>query len=297
MGKIKLLHVAPSLNKGGQEKQLFELVRRLDSQSYDIMVVSLSEGCFWTKEISRYARCVEIERKGRIELRRLSRLVSLIRDFRPDIIQCWSYSAIAYGISGALLASVPIKIITIRGKERCKSAVYLANNALYRLSDLVIYNSAEALMYEKRLYRLPERRAKVIYNGIDWTEFDPVIEDRSSVLGFPVPEGQSVIGTVASLTGRKNLKMFLEAAKEVLLKAAITDNVWQAMEDILRLSPIIREKVRDSQVQVVGALYDLDSGQVQWLGPHPDQTKQVGAKKGPAGKSGQKGKKPKKSED
>jgi carbonic anhydrase len=88
-----------------------------------------------------------------------------------------------------------------------------------------------------------------------------------------------------------------QAAKEVLLKAAITDNVWQAMEDILRLSPIIREKVRDSQVQVVGALYDLDSGQVQWLGPHPDQTKQVGAKKGPAGKSGQKGKKPKKSED
>lgn len=219
MGKIKLLHVAPSLNKGGQEKQLFELVRRLDSQSYDIMVVSLSEGCFWTKEISRYARCVEIERKGRIELRRLSRLVSLIRDFGPDIIQCWSYSAIAYGISGALLASVPIKIITIRGKERCKSAVYLANNALYRLSDLVIYNSAEALMYEKRLYRLPERRAKVIYNGIDWTEFDPVIEDRSRVLGFPVPEGRSVIGTVASLTGRKNLKMFLEAAKEVLARA------------------------------------------------------------------------------
>ena len=71
-----------------------------------------------------------------------------------------------------------------------------------------------------------------------------------------------------------------EAAKDVLLKAAITDNVWQAMEDMLRQSPIIREKVRDGQAQVVGALYDLDSGQVQWLGPHPDQEKLVGAKKG-----------------
>ena len=87
-----------------------------------------------------------------------------------------------------------------------------------------------------------------------------------------------------------------EAAKDVLLKAAITGNVWQAMEDMLRLSPIIREKVRDGQAQVVGALYDIDSGQVQWLGPHPDQEKLVGGKKG-AGKTGKKGKKSKKSEE
>jgi carbonic anhydrase len=83
----------------------------------------------------------------------------------------------------------------------------------------------------------------------------------------------------------------------VLLKAAITGNVWQAMEDMLRLSPLIREKVKDGQAQVVGALYDLDSGQVQWLGPHPDQEKLVGGKKGAAGKSGKKAKKSKKSED
>ena len=88
-----------------------------------------------------------------------------------------------------------------------------------------------------------------------------------------------------------------QAAKDVLLKAAITANVWQAMEDMLRLSPMIRERVKDGRVKVVGALYDLDSGQVQWLGPHPDQEKLVGAKKGAAGKSGKKGKKSKKSEN
>jgi carbonic anhydrase len=88
-----------------------------------------------------------------------------------------------------------------------------------------------------------------------------------------------------------------DAAKDVVLRAAITDNVWQAIDDTLRQSPIIREKIKDNQVQVAGALYDLDSGQVQWLGPHPDQAKLIGAKKGPAAKSGKKGKKPKKSEE
>jgi carbonic anhydrase len=71
-----------------------------------------------------------------------------------------------------------------------------------------------------------------------------------------------------------------EAARDVLLKAAITNNVWQAIDDMLRQSPLLREKVRDDQVKVVGAIYDIDSGQVEWLGPHPEQAKLVGGKKG-----------------
>jgi carbonic anhydrase len=85
-----------------------------------------------------------------------------------------------------------------------------------------------------------------------------------------------------------------EAARDVLLKAAITNNVWQAIDDMLRQSPLLREKVRDDQVKVVGALYDIDSGQVQWLGPHPEQARLVGAKKG-AGKGGNRGRKARKS--
>jgi carbonic anhydrase len=87
-----------------------------------------------------------------------------------------------------------------------------------------------------------------------------------------------------------------DAAKDVLLNAAIKDNVWQAIADMLQQSPIIRDKVRDGQVRVVGALYEIDSGKVQWLGPHPEQDKLLGGKKG-TGKTGKKGKKAKKSEE
>lgn len=87
-----------------------------------------------------------------------------------------------------------------------------------------------------------------------------------------------------------------DAAKDVLLNAAIKDNVWQAIADMLGQSPIIREKVKDGHARVVGALYEIDSGQVQWLGPHPEQDKLVGTKKG-ASKTGKKGKKAKKSEE
>jgi carbonic anhydrase len=84
-----------------------------------------------------------------------------------------------------------------------------------------------------------------------------------------------------------------EATRDVLLNAAITDNVWQAIADMLGQSPIIRDKVKEGQTRVVGALYDIDSGQVQWLGPHPEQDKLIGAKKG----AGKRGKRTRKSEE
>jgi carbonic anhydrase len=87
-----------------------------------------------------------------------------------------------------------------------------------------------------------------------------------------------------------------EATQDVLLNAASKENVWQSIADMLRQSPIIREKVKDGGVRVVGAIYEIDSGQVQWLGPHPEQDKLAGTKRG-AGKTGKKVRKSKKSEE
>jgi carbonic anhydrase len=56
-----------------------------------------------------------------------------------------------------------------------------------------------------------------------------------------------------------------------LVSRAITANVWQAIADILQQSTEIREKAAVGQVQVVGAIYDLEGGAVTWLGAHPSQ--------------------------
>jgi len=79
------------------------------------------------------------------------------------------------------------------------------------------------------------------------------------------------------------------AAAEALLAAAIRNNVFQAMEDVLRKSPMIKAKVKAGEVKLLGAVYELDTGKVEWLGPHPDQEKLLGGK-APV-KAGKKGKK------
>lgn len=56
-----------------------------------------------------------------------------------------------------------------------------------------------------------------------------------------------------------------------IVPAAVRANVWQSIEDLLRTSPETRELIEANKVQVVGAIYDLHTGKVEWMGPHPKQ--------------------------
>ncbi|WP_243310379.1 carbonic anhydrase [Fundidesulfovibrio agrisoli] len=56
-----------------------------------------------------------------------------------------------------------------------------------------------------------------------------------------------------------------------LTNKAIEANTWQSIEDLYKQSPIMREMVKAGKVKVVGAIYDVDSGKVNWLGEHPKQ--------------------------
>ena len=63
------------------------------------------------------------------------------------------------------------------------------------------------------------------------------------------------------------------ASGDDLLNKSIKANVWLTMENILRKSHEVREFVKNGKVLVVGGIYDLTTGQVAWLGQHPEQGK------------------------
>ena len=60
-------------------------------------------------------------------------------------------------------------------------------------------------------------------------------------------------------------------AGDELVNAVIEENVWQSIEDMLRHSGIVRELVQQGALKLKGAVYDIESGAVRWLGPHPRQ--------------------------
>ena len=56
-----------------------------------------------------------------------------------------------------------------------------------------------------------------------------------------------------------------------LIKAAVKANVWQSIEDLFKGSPAARQLAKSGSLKVVGAIYNIESGQVDMLGTHPDQ--------------------------
>jgi len=66
-----------------------------------------------------------------------------------------------------------------------------------------------------------------------------------------------------------------------LVPCAIEANVWRAVEEILTKSSIARHQIASGKLKVVGAIYDVKSGQVKWLGEHPKQSEWLKNGQGP----------------
>jgi carbonic anhydrase len=58
-----------------------------------------------------------------------------------------------------------------------------------------------------------------------------------------------------------------DAHGDAVVPFAIEENVWQAVEDLFTRSPAVRALVAIGKVQVVGAIYDVGTGKVDWLNP------------------------------
>ncbi len=53
-----------------------------------------------------------------------------------------------------------------------------------------------------------------------------------------------------------------------IIPYAIEENVWRGIEDLFTASPASREIVKSGKVKVVGAIYDVGTGIVNWLPEH-----------------------------
>lgn len=68
-----------------------------------------------------------------------------------------------------------------------------------------------------------------------------------------------------------------EATDAEVAAAAVRENVWQSIFDLIRFSDPVRAQLRDGKLTIVGAVCDVADGKVIWLGEHPWQEELVSA--------------------
>jgi carbonic anhydrase len=74
-----------------------------------------------------------------------------------------------------------------------------------------------------------------------------------------------------------------DAAGAALVSAAVRANVLQSMQDLLTKSPDLAAAVKAGKVKIVGAVYDIHGGMLDWIGEHPQQSALAGSAREPAG--------------
>ena len=93
-----------------------------------------------------------------------------------------------------------------------------------------------------------------------------------------VASGAPLGGSLPKLVD--NIQPAVETAKtanpgkdqDTVIAAAIRANIFQSIQDLLTHSKEIRELVHEGKVKVVGALYSIEDGKIEWLGEHPKQS-------------------------
>ena len=222
---MKILHVITDLDTGGAETMLLRLVTGMDPARFESRVVSLvPPGPVGERLAAAGIPVLSLGmRRGVPSPAGPWRLVRILREFRPDVVQTWLYHADLAGLAALRLAFPLGRRPALAWNIRCafmaldeyRAMTSWTLKACARLSgqpDVVLTNSHEARRFHESLGYRP-RRFEVIPNGFDTNAFRPDPKARESVRAeLGIPADAPVIGLVARFDPMKNHAGFIEAA-------------------------------------------------------------------------------------
>lgn len=215
----KIAYVIDSLDIGGTEKQFYLLLKYLNRHRFSPYVISLSPGGYWVEPIRQLGiELVELRRKRSYEFRRLYLLASLIKRYNPHIIHTFQSPANTYGVLSSFLNGRKKIIVSRRSIDPIETNSLIKktlNHIVYRAADVVVCN-AKALYEDLRARYDTKIRAVVIPNGIEPLQSFQPKNMKILKRDLGLPSSTRVLGTVGRLVPKKNHRLFLDIASEVL---------------------------------------------------------------------------------
>jgi glycosyltransferase involved in cell wall biosynthesis len=201
---VGVLHVVDCLNVGGTERQLFELLRRLDRRRWRPLVA-----CFKTQgELLPNLRAMGIEPfefplRGSLlqlnTLRQIARMARVCRRQRIRIVHTHDFYSNVIGVAAATLAGARA-IASRRDLGHWLSpAQRRALRLALRLADLVVANAHAVGELVASTEHVPPLKLRVVPNGIDVAKFDRLAAQPPLPALPPLPDGEPRVAMVASM--------------------------------------------------------------------------------------------------
>ena len=221
--KLKILFVTDKLATGGTERQLVELMKRLDPEKFELFLC-----CLWGAQsgIKEYlpesvkAKTILLDVKSTYRLGALVafyRLVKFIRVEGIDIVQSYFLKARFIGTLAGRLAGAK----TVACARDLGWYITPRNSALVKLAnvftDRFVANSLSVKDYLIKQEKIMPDKIDVIMNGVDFQKYRPATpkerEQHKEKLGFS--HSHILIGCISKLRAEKGLDYLIQAAVPV----------------------------------------------------------------------------------
>jgi L-malate glycosyltransferase len=212
-----VLQVVLSLNPGGTERLVLELVERLAGESRQA-VCCLDEAGAWGEALESDGTPVRsLRRQPGFHPWLAKRLAAAARDVRADVLHCHQYSPFVYGALARFLRPGLRVVFTEHG--RLSDAPPSRKRRL--LNPVIAHAASKIASVSHDLKRhmvaegLPEDRIEVVHNGIELGP-EPASHAAADLRRrLDLPGDALIVGTVARLDPVKHLQTLVEAAAQL----------------------------------------------------------------------------------
>jgi len=211
---IKIVYIMPTLDRGGAERFLTDLILNLDRQIYDPVLILFKRGGDWTAELTAANIPVIILQKKRSwDVKNFRQLFLALKKIRPQIVHT-QLGGDLYGRLAAKLLGVPIIISTEQNVNPDEKPLRRRLKIMTsRYADKIVAISAAVKNDLIKRYQTPLDKITVIHNGLEIDRF--LVDEPAKLADQTKVATQIIIGTMGRLAPQKGQAILIEAGRKI----------------------------------------------------------------------------------
>jgi glycosyltransferase involved in cell wall biosynthesis len=218
-----VLHLIDNFEQGGTERQAVQLVRLLrESGRFPVRMACFDGHGVLRAEVERLdlGEIPEFPLSGFGHPKFAAQLLRFARHLRRagvGVVHAHGFYTNTFGVLGATLAGVPVRIASRRETEwlRTPAQRALEQKVTFRLAQAVVAN-ADAVGRQLVAAGVPASKVFTVHNGLDTARLAPRLSRAEALARFGLPEGRRLVTIVANLHHDvKDHPTFLRAARRV----------------------------------------------------------------------------------
>lgn len=214
---MKILMATDSLDKGGKERRLLELLKGLQSYGHISCELVLFSKRVYYKEIFDMDIPIHyLERKPKKDPRVFFRFFQLCKELKPDIIHSWGSMPSVYALpasEGLGIKLVNAMITNAPSVIRFYEGRFIRSKLTFPFSDAIVSNSYAGL----ESYHAPKKKSFCLHNGFDFKRIANLADPEEIRHKFSI-QTPHIVGMVGAFADRKDYKTYIRTAILLLQK-------------------------------------------------------------------------------